>query len=336
MTEIELGPLDKADTITLATHITGVELDADRAAQIYRETEGQPLFVVEMIRAGDSHTARAKGTPLPPKVQGVIESRLAQLSAPARRLANLAATIGRAFDFDVLAEASKEDEDILVRGLDELWQRRIIREQRENDYDFSHDKIREVAYSSLGVANRRLLHRRVAVALETVYSARLDTASGQIARHYEQGGIIPQAVSYYWWAGTVAQQNYANEDAIQFYSKGLKLLETTPDTPERAEQELPIQLSLSIAYRITKGYTASEVEQALIRAQALCQQLGQTEQLGPVLWGLYSFRFVRAELRSAYKLGEELFRLAQELQPPGSLATGASCVGEYFDEFGRV
>ena len=81
-------------------------------------------------------------------MRSVLEARLAQLSPPARELAGLAATIGREFSFELLAKASGCDEDALVRELDELWQRRIVREHGADAYDFSHDKLREVAYAA--------------------------------------------------------------------------------------------------------------------------------------------------------------------------------------------
>ncbi|MEJ2433492.1 MAG: hypothetical protein P8Y53_10125, partial [Pseudolabrys sp.] len=137
LAEIELGPLSRAETASLATNFCGRELDPAYAALVYRETEGVPLFIVEMVRAGplaqvrgQEKTATGAGpSSLPPKVQSVIEARLAQLSPPARELAGLAATIGREFTFGVLARASDAPEGTLVRGLDELWRRRVVREQ---------------------------------------------------------------------------------------------------------------------------------------------------------------------------------------------------------------
>ena len=134
-----------SETAALAERVAGrpfAEPDADR---LYGETEGNPLFVVEALRAGWHERAPARRV-AGPKVQAVIESRLAQLSEPARDLVGLAATIGREFTTDVLASARAADEETLVRGLDELWRRRIVREQGVDAYDFSHDKIREVAY----------------------------------------------------------------------------------------------------------------------------------------------------------------------------------------------
>lgn len=122
----------------------------------------------------------------------MIESRLAQLSPAAQELAGAAAVIGREFTFDVLAEANARDAGRVVRGLDELWQRRIVREQSADAYDFTHDKIRDVAYARLSPVRRRLLHRQVAQALETVRASGLDSVSGQLAAHcmgYDHPGL---------------------------------------------------------------------------------------------------------------------------------------------------
>lgn len=335
LTEIELGPLDATDTALLAAHIAGSELNSALAAQLYTETEGHPLIVVETVRAGTLKGRLKPETSLSPKIQAVIESRLAQLSSPARRIANLAAAIGRAFTFDVLAEASREDEDRLVKGLDELWHRRLIREQSENDYDFSHNKIREVVYNQLSTANRRLLHRRIAAAMEMVHAAELDPMSQQIARQYEAAGVKEKALVYYRRAGQVAQQLYANVEAIQLYSTGLRLLETLPDNPERAEQELSLQRQLSIVQRNIKGYAATEVGQALNRARTLCQQLGRTDTLGPILWGLFTFNFVRSDLRQAHHLGEALLTLAQEHQQPAFLQQAHYALGGALCSLGK-
>lgn len=327
LTEVELGPLSEGETALLAGHIAGIELNAAAATKLYAETEGHPLMVVEVVRAGEQRDVAKEKAALSPKVQAVIELRLVQLSPLARRIANLAAAIGRAFTFDVLAEASQEEEDRLVEGLDELWQRRIIREQSDHDYDFSHDKIREVVYNSLSAANRRLLHRRIAVAIETVSADSLDSGSKQIARHYEAAGITGKAIAYYRRAGEVAQQIYANADAAYLYSKALQLLNTLPNTPERTVQELTLQRLLSIVHRNTKGYAAAEVGQALNRALTLCRQFDQADVLGPVLWGLFTFNYVRSDLRRAHKLGQDLFTLAQEQDNPALLQAAHYALG---------
>ena len=239
VTEIVLGPLDAADTASLAQHLAGKNLDADMMTDLYQETEGNPLFVVEIVRAGvleqesdhdgpHPHGVDDHGFVLPPTVQAVIAAQLAQLSPPARELAGLAAIIGRAFTFKVLAQAGKSDEDAIVQGLDELWQRRIVREQGGDAYDFSHDKLREGAYAALSSARKRLLHRRVAEALEAVYQENLGTMSGQIAVHYELASLPEQAIAYYEQAGEEALLIFAYEEAISAFQHALSCHETLP------------------------------------------------------------------------------------------------------------
>jgi predicted ATPase len=108
-------------------------------------------------------------------------------------------------------------------------------------------------------------------------------------------------------------------EAISTFTKGLELLKTLPDTPERAQQELRLQVALGTPLIATKGYTALEVETVYSRARALCQQIGETPQLFPVLGGLCSFYFNRGELQTALELAAQLLRLAQSVQDPGLL-----------------
>ena len=221
LTEIELGPLDEAETAALAENVADQALDPALARYLYRETEGNPLFVVETVRAG----LEVGDQPLPPRAQAVLERRLGQLSSPGRELAGLAATIGRSFTFPVLQAAGDGDEDALVRGLDELWRRRFVRERGADAYDFAHDKLREAAYGTLSPARRRFWHRRVAQALESVHGADLDPVSRQVASHYRQAGAGGQAIPHYLRAGQVAGRLYANDEAEACFRRGLALLE---------------------------------------------------------------------------------------------------------------
>jgi DNA-binding SARP family transcriptional activator len=236
--EAPLGPLSRDETAELSGRVAGHKLTPDQSAQVYVETEGNPLFVVEMVRAGIAGIAPtmsvalgqpAPGTPnpaLPAGVQAILTRRLQQVAPPVRDLLGVAAVIGRSFTFDVLARAAQMDDEILVRGLDELWQRRIVREHGADAYDFTHDKLRAVAYASLSPARRRRLHGRVAMALEATSVANLDALSGQIAAHYERAGMLEHAAAYERRAAEVAHRLYANLDAIEHYRRALALLGT--------------------------------------------------------------------------------------------------------------
>lgn len=286
--EIPLSPLTTNETTSLAEHILSRQLDSAMSATLFAETEGNPLFVVEMARADtlglngraatDVKSPRSllmqADSPLPPTVQSVLAARLTQLSPLAHEVANVAAVIGREFVFSVLVQASGQSEDAVVRGLDELWQRRLVREHGTGIaevYDFSHDKIREQVYNSLSPASRRLLHRRVAAAFEQVYANHLDVVSGQLAAHFERAGLPEQAILYYQRAGKVAMDIYANGEAMNAFERAAALLEASPAGHTHGGQswETAVQVyeSQGDIFAVT-GYL-QEARQAYQRARSI-------------------------------------------------------------------
>ncbi len=348
--EIELGRLSPQETAHLAANLTGHAIDPALSARIFADTEGNPLFVVETMRAElnrGGERGRGDEEPIPPtsplfyspttlpaKVQAVIKARLEQLSPRAYELVFVAAVIGRAFPLDVLAQVSESDEDSLVRGLDELWQQRIIREQSPTDlgadtYDFSHDKIRELAYTSLSPIRRRYLHRRIAQALENLRAANLTAFSAQIGVHYEYAGLARQAIPYYQRAAQVAQQLSAIQEAMAHLTQALNLLATLPDDPTRAEQELALQVALGPLLLTTKGYAAPEVEHAFQRAWELCQHGGDTPQRFQIVWGLERFYMVKPNLTKWHSASQQLLALAQENEEPDLLVEAFCSMGTY-------
>jgi len=320
-----LQPLDAAETAKLASQVAKRELEMYEGLHLFHETGGYPLFVVEMVRAD---LGRVSASPpeadrphrqlplddartLPPRVHAVLVGRLLQLSASARGFVELAATIGREFTLDLLSTAGNADAESAVRALDELWHKRIVREHGANSYDFTHDKLREVAYAEISAPQRRMLHRRVAQALEAIHAEDLDSVSGQIASHYERAGMIEQALPYYQRAAAVARRVYANEDAISLLMRSLELLELLPAGSKRDKQELSLQLALAPLYRVTKGWTAPELERVLDRALALCDTLGDDAQRAQTLYGLQSVYVVQAKLEKVQLVSDELHTLYQ-------------------------
>jgi predicted ATPase len=278
LARVSLSALGAAETAQLAAEAAGRALEPEAATVLFRETEGNPLFVVETVRAHQGTAnlggARLAEAGLPPRVHGVIATRLRQLTPAAGELVGLAATIGRAFSLDVLALAAGVPEADLARGLDELWQRRIIREQGASLYDFSHDKLREVAYAEVSPPLRRLLHRRVAQAVESAHAADLPAVSSQLAAHYEHAGLAAQAIPYYQRAAAAAQRVFANEEAIDLLRRGLALLREQAESPERQAAELALQTALAACLVASRGYDTAEVIEAYGRALGLCQALG--------------------------------------------------------------
>jgi predicted ATPase len=338
LSEISLSRLDARETAALAASMIGRDLRDDRAADLYAETEGNPLFVVETIRAGMLARERAgawqtsqPGTPgkapLPPRIQALIASRLGSLSTSAREVAGVAAVIGRNFRFEVLSAAGESNDMELVRALDELLQHGIIREQGGNSYDFSHDRIRDASYEGLITARRGLLHRQIATALEAVYADDLDTVSGQIAAHYDHAGLTSQAITYYRRAAQVAHRLAAEEEAVSHLNRALALLLAQPETPARMQLELTLQVTLGAPLIAARGYSAPELEHGFNRAQELCWRLGEPPQLFQVLWGLGRYYLVRPQLDTAVKVGQRLLVQARRTRDPDLLLEAYNSLG---------
>ncbi len=258
LTDIALKPLDTGETTSLAEHLVNASLDQAMSATLYQETEGNPLFIVEMLRTGNMEQYRREPnstnimdslfpTHLPAMIQTVLATRLAQLSPLAHELANVAAVIGREFSFAVLERASGKDEEASVQGLDELWQRRIVREQGGDAYDFSHGKLREQAYTSLSAVRRRLLHRRVAEALIAVCGDTLDSVSRQIAVHYESAGLSWQAITWYQRAGDAACSIAAIAQAIDAYRRAVAIIEANAATRAQHDYQWVVAVQIYIS-----------------------------------------------------------------------------------------
>jgi DNA-binding SARP family transcriptional activator/tetratricopeptide (TPR) repeat protein len=329
VTEIELGPLDTAETATLASQVVGQAVAPETVQQLYQATAGNPLFVIEMMRTERNVSAQESGRwgehspprsllpgDLPPKVQGIIQWRLAQLSPAARELAGLAATIGRAFTFELLATASGHAEGTLAQSLDELWRRRLVREQGADAYDFSHDRIREVAYAELSPMRRRQFHRQIADALAQCHADALDTISAALAFHYEQAHLPEQAVGFYDAASRVAQDRFAYEEAIGHLQKAFALVRSMPVTSVAKQQELDMLIRLGDLLRESRSLTAPEVGQVYNQALALCQHVADNEQRLRVQQGLRIYYTNRGELQLARHFAEQTLSLAQQLPDP--------------------
>ena len=306
--EIALNRLSRGDTTALAERLAGAPLSGPAAQRLYDETEGNPLFIVEALRAGWQ-----TGASRSPRVQSVIEARLAQLSAPARDLVGVAATIGREFGTDVLAAATDSDphtaedtaEETLVRSLDELWRRRIVREQGADTYDFSHDQIRQVAYANLSPARRRRLHLRIASALERVNAAAPGPVSAQIAAHYERAGASERAITWYRRAAEAAQLLHANAQALHLLDRALAQLRSLPQSADRDAVELAIQTARLAPLVSLETYASPAMSAAQRRAWELAETYG-VDPAPPLLRSMALSALTGADFGQATAYGRRL------------------------------
>jgi predicted ATPase len=183
-------------------------------------------------------------------------------------------------------------------------------------------------------STRQQYHQRIAQALEARFPALVETQPELVAQHYTAAGCTEQAILYWQRAGQQASDRSANLEAISHVSTGIELLQTLPETPDRLQQALALYIALGAALHVTKGQAAPEVEHAYTQARALCQQVGETPELVPVLFGLLRFYLTRSQLHTAREFGDTLLRLSQRDDDPAlavlahyALGTTWFCLG---------
>ena len=314
--EIELGPLSEADTAVLATAASDQQLDASAQAALYRETEGHPLFVVEMARAGLPAATDVAATGaialgpsrptsgMPARMRAVIIARLRQLTPTAQQVVRVAAAIGREFDVGLLFDSANLDEPELVEALDELWRRRIVRDQGLDRYDFSHDRIREVAAEEVAPAERRLLHRRIGQALELRHRDDIDSIAAQLAVHLEAAGLALRACDMFERAAVAAARVLASAEAARHLSKALAILATFPASRNRDARELRMLLQLSPLMLAIEGYASPRQEATVERARVLAAALGEELDEWLALNGLWAVHVVGGEVFRSVEVAE--------------------------------
>lgn len=318
---------------------------------LFNRTAGHALFTVELVREmqarGDLRQDEAgqwiEGSAinwnmLPARVEGVIEKRIQRLEKKLRAILTIASVEGETFTAEVVARVQQMNERGLVQRLSQELdkQHRLVTAQilawlgpqRLSLYRFRHQLFQQYVYQSLTEMERAYLHEAVGSVLEVIYGEQTEQVAVQLARHFEQAGLHEKATNYLLQAGKRAARLSAYQEAITHVSKGLALLERLPDTPERAQQELELQIALGNALIAAKGFAAAEVEQSYSRAWQLCHQLygGETSQILPILNGRFGHYMTRGEPQTAYQLAQEFLELAQRQHDP-AVVVAHRCVG---------
>ena len=331
LTQVTLNRLPRRQAAELTGRVAhGKALPPEVVEQVVAKTDGVPLFVEELtkmvLESGllqEQAERYALTGPLPPlaiptTLHDSLMARLDRLAA-VKALAQLGATLGREFAYDLLQAVSPWDDETLQRGLQQLVTAEFLYQRGvppQATYRFKHALIQDTAYQSLLKSTRQQSHQRIAQVLEARFPELCDTQPELLAQHYTAAGCVEQAVVYWQRAGQQASDRSANLEAISHCTTGIELLQTLPETPEHTQQALTLYIALGAALQMAKGLAAPEVEHAYTQARALCQQAGETPELIPVLYGLWRFYTVRLQLQTVRDLGETLLRLAQRAHDP--------------------
>jgi DNA-binding SARP family transcriptional activator len=221
---VELGRLDRADVAILAGQVLGPRATADVIDALAAESEGLPLYVAEALTSPEP-----TGGAMPGGMRALLRARIASVDELARQLLAAAAVIGRSFDLETVRAAAGRSEEETVDGLEALQRRGLIREvspanHRDLRYDFTHGRLRDVAYEDTSLARRRLLHGRVADSLVRSGAGLGDaTRWALIATHATLAGRTAQAAAAHLRAGRLARAVFANPEAGQHFESALAL-----------------------------------------------------------------------------------------------------------------
>jgi predicted ATPase len=339
--EVPLGFLGRPDVERyLALQFPGHDFPAELADVVHRHTEGNPLFLVDLLRylhdrgvivAVGERWALAQVVPdlqreLPESVRSLIRRKLERLDEADRRLLAAASVQGHEFDAAVVAAVLDRDAAEVEERLAELDRvHALVRLLREHDlpdrtptlrYSFVHVLYQNALYAALTPARKAAWSAAAARALLGHYGEKSPTVATELALLFEAARDSTQAATYFLYAAENAVRVSASREAVVLARRGLALLQTLPDTPARARQERALLLALGVSLVATQGFASPDVEQTYVRARALCLQAEDTSALFPVLYGLWNLYLVRCELARCKELATQIFSLAQGQPDP--------------------
>jgi len=343
----------------LLMRFRGSSLPDGLARLIHQRTDGNSLFMVNvvdylvaqgLIIQADGHwklrvEIAQLGMRVPESLRQMIEKQIDGLTVEEQRVLETASVAGVEFSAAAVAAGLGKEVEEIEEACSGLARRgHFLRPEAGGEwpdgtvaarYSFIHQLYQEVLQERVTVGRRARLHRLIGEREETAYGDRAGEIAGELAIHFEAGRDYRRAVRYLGQAAEIVLGRHANREAIGYLDKGLELLKLRPDTPEYVQQELTLQTLLGPALIAVKGYAATEVGAAYTRAHDLCQRIAEPPELLRVLRGLWVFHYMRAELLTAKRLGEQLLTLAQVEQNPAlsleahyALAATLTCVGD--------
>ena len=330
-TSLALNRLTRRQAGELMRKKSGGALSDAVIEQVYDRTGGVPLFVEEftkMVQESGAATRKGDGTPpaavlpahqIPATLQDLMNARLDRMEGE-QEVAQLAATLGREFSHELMAAVTTHDEADLDVELDKLVRAEILFQKGRPPgctYIFKHALLEDALYNSLVKKRRQEFHGRAAAALENRFPQTVESRPELVAHHFTEAGLAEKAIGYWLQAGLRSKERSADVEAIGHLTKGLALLRTLEETPERDRRELQFLTTLGPAYIAVRGYAAPEVGPTLLRARELCERIGDPRQLFGIMLGMWEWRLVRGDLRIAVDLAADGMALAERLDDPG-------------------
>jgi len=332
-TQLRLDPLGRESSAEMLSALLGDEPALELLKQLIAgKTQGNPFFVEEIVQAlfEQAIIARNGGgavtlkqplgqITIPPTVQALLASRIDRLPPDEKAFLQMLAVLGREFTITLIRRVAGSAESELERILADLQRGEFIIEQPafpDTEYSFKHALTQEVAYSSVLLERRKQLHEHVAQTIEGLFEAQLNEHFSDLAYHYSRSGNAKKGVKYLQLAGQQAIERSAHGEPIVHLDTALDLLKTLPETMQRGQLELGLQIALGTALTPVKGAASPEVEAAYTRARELSHSRADNAELFPALWGLYLLYFLRGNRQATDELEEQLFIVARSADDP--------------------
>ncbi|WP_159718583.1 ATP-binding protein [Geminicoccus flavidas] len=336
-TRLSLSRLGRGPSKAIVTRLAGGRLPPAVLGEIAARTDGVPLFVEELTKAVlEARTGTSVAVPA--SLHASLMARLDRVPE-VKKVAQVAACLGREFAYPLLAAVSPVPELELQAALDRLTTAELVfaqGEPPEASYAFKHALVRDAAHESLLKAERQRLHARIVRVLEGNFPATVDADPELLARHCAEAGLAEQAVDYWQSAGERALARSAMAEAVAQLTRGLEALTRLPDGPDRQRHELGLQLALGQASIAARGFAAPETGRAYNRACDLCRALGDVPALFPALYGRSVHHLVRGELALAHEAARELLHSAEERGDAAARVAGHRMVGAALCQLGRL
>src|SRR6266850_956171 len=247
-----------------------------------------------------------------------------------KELLHQLAVIGREFSLSLVRQVVTQPEEELYRVLASLQNKEFLYEQPafpEVEYIFKHALTQEVAYRSMLLERRKVLHERIGGTIETLYTRSLDDHLTELAHHFSQSGNASKALQFLELAGKQAASRSAVDEAIMYLTRALETLQTLPPGEPRDRRELGLQMQLSVIL-VAKGFGLEERGRVLERARALASRLGTTQELVEVMGQLCQYHLQRQQLSAARVLAVEALSLAEPTQDTALILEAEYNLGE--------
>jgi AAA ATPase domain len=314
VTQLSLQRLGPGDSLAILESVRGAQpMSAGIATRMLERAEGNPFFLEELARASAGREDADTDGTLPATIEDVLLARIGALPASTRHVLQTAAVLGRDFSLGVLENVWDGGDALLpelhkLQSAEFVYQRDVAPEPR---FSFKHALTHEVAYASLLGSARRRLHRRVAETLEQESGGDAHSRPELLAHHYTAAGVLEPAIAWWQRAGERALEASANVEAIRHFTQALQLLGSLPETPARVRQELELQIGLSTALIVTRGYGAEESVQADTRARDLAHRVGEPGHLLPLLFRRWRIQLVQSHQYVARQAAEDFLSNAE-------------------------